>query len=49
MTRLTKDPALAKNLGMAGLEHCRKFSWARFVDGLDDRIDAVVASGGDAR
>jgi len=42
MLALAGDAALARSMGRAGLERVRRFTWDRFVEGLDDVIDQVV-------
>ena len=46
MQRLARDATLARSMGRAGLERVRRFTWGRFVEGLDEVIDQVVAENG---
>ena len=43
MKRLVDEPDFARQLGARGLEHCRKFTWTRFVAELDDYLDTLPA------
>jgi glycosyltransferase involved in cell wall biosynthesis len=43
MTLLTSDVARLRAMGRAGLERVKRFTWEKFVSGLDDVLEATVA------
>ncbi|MBF0485347.1 MAG: glycosyltransferase family 4 protein [Candidatus Omnitrophica bacterium] len=41
MDKLANDPALVARIKTAGLEHVKKFTWAKFVETIDCYIDNI--------
>ena len=48
MTRLAGDPQLALAMGRAAADRCKLFTWERFVDHMDMRLDTLHKRSGAA-
>lgn len=44
MVALGADAALAQEMGLAGIERVKDFTWERFIDVFDREIDRIIAS-----
>jgi glycosyltransferase involved in cell wall biosynthesis len=45
MQQLTADDSRLRAMGRAGLERVRRFTWEKFVNDLDDLLEATLAEG----
>jgi glycosyltransferase involved in cell wall biosynthesis len=44
MSQLASDPALARQLGRAGIERSKKYSWDAFTDHIDAEVDRLCGA-----